>query len=125
VNALPPQPSKKAARAPRRKAEQGQFQIIFLAGLAAWRPSPSLASRMPRPSHVRDEVVPELAALHFGRAFHEAGEVVGDLLARDRAVDALDDEIGRFDLILIPLEERDSMTVIITKADPSGSASLV
>ena len=45
-------------------------------------------------SHVRDDVVGERAALHLGRALHEAGEIVGDLLAADRAVHALDDEVG-------------------------------
>jgi hypothetical protein len=37
-------------------------------------------------SHVLDHVAAKLAALDFGRAIHEAREIVSDALARDRAI---------------------------------------
>jgi len=45
---------------------------------------------------VRDDVAAKLAAFDFRRAFHLAGEVVGDALAADRSVQAFQDQIGRF-----------------------------
>ena len=46
--------------------------------------------------HVGDDVVAELRALDFGRAFHLAGEIVGDSLGADGAVEALEDQVGGF-----------------------------
>jgi hypothetical protein len=46
--------------------------------------------------HVGDDVVAELAALDFGAAFHLAGEIVGDALGGNGAVQAFEDEIGGF-----------------------------
>lgn len=43
-----------------------------------------------------DDVVAELGAFDFGSAFHEAGEVVGDSLGGDGAVETFDDEVGGF-----------------------------
>ena len=48
-------------------------------------------------SHVLNDVFAKLGALDFRRAFHLAGEIVGDALAGDRAVQAFDDQIRRFD----------------------------
>ena len=48
-------------------------------------------------SHVGDHVVTEGRALDLGRTLHEAGEVVGDLLGTDGAIEALEDEVGRLD----------------------------
>jgi hypothetical protein len=45
---------------------------------------------------VLDDLVRELAALHFGGAVHQAGEVVGDALAGDGLVHAGDDRVGGF-----------------------------
>jgi hypothetical protein len=47
-------------------------------------------------SHLLYHCVAELGALHFLRAFHQAGEVVGDGLGVDGAVHAFDDEVGGF-----------------------------
>src|SRR5262249_28630545 len=44
--------------------------------------------------HVLDDSVPELRGLQFGRAVHQAREVVGHALRRDGAVHSLHDEIG-------------------------------
>src|SRR2546430_2550483 len=44
--------------------------------------------------HLTDHRRREFAALHFLRAFHEAGEIVGHHLAADGAVHALDDPVG-------------------------------
>src|SRR6266446_10818620 len=40
-------------------------------------------------SHVSDHVAAKLATLDFGRAIHQAREIVSDALARDRALQAL------------------------------------
>ena len=40
--------------------------------------------------------------LHLRRAFHQAGEVVGDGLGGDRAVHALDDQVGRLGPAQVP-----------------------
>src|SRR3954467_11004667 len=42
--------------------------------------------------HAGDDAVAELRALHFRRAVHQPGEIVGDGPGRNRAVHALDDE---------------------------------
>lgn len=47
-------------------------------------------------SHVLDDVIPELRALAQGRSFHQPLEVVGDGLGLDRALEALDDQVGGF-----------------------------
>src|SRR5215475_8480714 len=47
-------------------------------------------------SHVCDDVVAEFAALDFGSALHQAGEIVSHALRADGAVKAFDDEIGDF-----------------------------
>jgi len=50
----------------------------------------------PPRSHVSDDVVAKLGALDLGGTFHEAGEVVGDLLRSNGTVEAFDDEIRGF-----------------------------
>jgi len=45
----------------------------------------------PQLLHVRDDVVAELGALDFRRAFHLARKVEGDALAADRAVQSFED----------------------------------
>src|SRR3954453_20390219 len=52
--------------------------------------------------HVLDNGVGELRRLQFRGAFHQAGEVVGDALAGDGAVHALDDQIRGFDPAHVP-----------------------
>ena len=42
-----------------------------------------------------DDGAREFGALHFGCTLHEAGEVVGDLLGADGAIETLEDEVGR------------------------------
>src|SRR4029077_852378 len=44
-------------------------------------------------SHVRDDVVAELGRLELGCAVHQAREVVGDALGRDRPFHPLDEEV--------------------------------
>jgi hypothetical protein len=46
---------------------------------------------------VLNHCITKLGALHFVRAFHQAGEVIRHGLAADGAVHALDDQIGGFD----------------------------
>src|SRR2546423_14499738 len=48
------------------------------------------------PSHVLNDVVAELGCLQFGRAVHQACEVVGDTLRPDGAFDALDNQVRHF-----------------------------
>ena len=43
---------------------------------------------------MRDDVIAELGALDLGGTFHLAGEVVGDFLAADGAVEALEQQVG-------------------------------
>ena len=43
-----------------------------------------------------DDVVPELGALDLRGARHLAGEVIGDPLGANRAVQAFEDQVGRF-----------------------------
>ncbi len=45
-------------------------------------------------SHVFDHHLPEARARHLRRAFHQAREVVGDLLAADRLFHRADDQVG-------------------------------
>ena len=47
--------------------------------------------------HVFDHDVAEARARHLGRAFHQAGEVVGHLLRRDRLFHRGNDQVSRFD----------------------------
>ena len=47
-------------------------------------------------SHVRDQVVSEFGALDLGCAIHLAGEIVGDALAGNRAIESFQNEIGGF-----------------------------
>jgi hypothetical protein len=46
--------------------------------------------------HIRDDIVAELRAFDFRGAFHLAGEVVGDALAADRAIETLENQVRRF-----------------------------
>ena len=48
------------------------------------------------PSHVPDDRLTELGALHQGCAFHQAVEVVGHRLGADGAFHAFDDQVSRF-----------------------------
>ena len=47
------------------------------------------ATRCPRALHVLDDVRAELRAFDLGGAFHQAGEIVGDALGADGAVEPL------------------------------------
>src|SRR5213079_436171 len=47
--------------------------------------------------HIRDDGVAEPGRAQLGRAFHEAGEIVGHPFCGNRPVHPLDDQIGRFD----------------------------
>jgi len=44
---------------------------------------------------MRDQRIAELRALHFFRAVHEAGEIVGNDLVADRASNGCNDQIRR------------------------------
>src|SRR5262245_4166868 len=85
-----------AASAPNAPASAMQAvaarRVDRLAPASCARPIAITAS--PVASHVRDDLVAELAALDLARALHQAGEVVGDVLARDGPVHALDDQVG-------------------------------
>src|SRR5258705_9946060 len=45
-------------------------------------------------SHMLDHIISELRALDLGRSLHLAGEIVGDALGSNRAVQSLQDQIG-------------------------------
>ncbi|SRR6266478_963370 len=47
-------------------------------------------------SHVSDHVVAKLATLDFGRAIHQAREIVSDTLARDGTLQSFEDKISGF-----------------------------
>src|SRR5215469_750971 len=51
--------------------------------------------------HILDDVAAELTGFHFGGAFHQAFEVVGDFLLLDRALQAALDQVRGF----VPAEE--------------------
>ena len=80
---------------PRATASASLPQAICVNG-------PFCVNRWDRPrdtagSHVGDEVVTEGRAFDLGPTFHESSEVVGHLLRTDRSVEALEDQISRFD----------------------------
>jgi hypothetical protein len=48
------------------------------------------------PLHMVDDIIAELGAFDLGRALHQACEIVGDSLAGNRFVQAVDYEVCRF-----------------------------
>src|SRR5262245_63533567 len=73
---------------PRDQRAGPKFPGRGVPNVGGWRRSSSGADERVSPGsaiHPADDLLAELAALHFAGALHQAGEVVGHVPARDRS----------------------------------------